>query len=192
MVSLKNKTIRVGINISIYLAILLSLHLFVGRPILKRLNKEKIQLQDVQNKLSQMQELVRNYPNPRKKMEELKEKMEEFRKKATSEKELPRIIQQLTKKSSELNIEIISIKPIEKVPFKEKPLPQGVSKSYLEVVLKTTYQTLGEYLKALEELPIIFTIESLSIERFEEEEVKEEKGKLIITLLISSYTVWTM
>ena len=63
------------------------------------------------------------------------------------------------------------------------------------MVIKASYKTLGEYLKAIDALPIIFTIEEISIERTEEteEEVskkKEEPKKVIARLLISNYTVW--
>ncbi len=198
----KNRIVKVGIDIGIYLLILVVLHIFLGRPVIKLVNKEKEKLRDVQKKLQEMESLVRNIPDPKKKMEKLKKDIEKLKNKSASDKELPRVIRELTKKSSELNIEIISIRPISEIFFEEKELPRGVSKSYIEVVLKAPYKIIGKYLKALEELPIILTIETLSIEKPEEllestekkeitKEVKKKKEekKVIATLLISSYTV---
>ena len=197
MVNLKNKTVRSILIIATLLVFVMIMHFVVGRLILfKKLREEKIKAEELQQKLKDSQNLVNKFPNPKSKIEEIKGQMEELKKKSVSEKELPRIIQQLTKKSSELKIEIISIKPIKKVPFKEINLPHGVSKAYIEVVLKTNYITLGEYFKSLQELPIIFTIESVALERsdyFEEEDFDPEQevtGQVVTTLLISSYTIW--
>ncbi len=200
---IENRIVRVFIDICIYLFILILAHLFLGRPAIKKLNKEKEELGKLQKELEQMESLVKEVPNPKKKIEELHKKMKDFKSKSASDRELPKIIRELTKKSSELNIEIISIKPVSEVPFEEKELPQGVSKFYIEVVLKAPYKVLGEYLKALEELPILLTIETLSIEKPEVEEfstgerkTKRSKSKqtpenkIIATLLISSYKVW--
>ena len=200
MISLKDRTVKVAINIAIIISIFLVLHFFPGRYIFRMLDKEKKAVGEMQKKLSEIETLVRNNPNPKKKIEEIKAKMEDFKRKAVSEKELPRIIQQLTKKSSELDIEIISIKPIDKPPFKTRELPQGVSKAYIEVVLKAPYKVLSEYIKALGEMPIVFTIESLVFEKFEGmerekplgEETTETSRKILATLLISSYSVWKL
>jgi Tfp pilus assembly protein PilO len=195
MLHLENKTIKVGISIGIYIFIFVAFHIFVARPfIFGKLSQEENNYKELQKKLTQSEKLIRLNPDPKKKLKEIKKKMEEFEKKAASERELPRIIQQLTKKSSQLNIEIISIRPRKDLPFKEEKLPTGVSKEYVEVVLRTPYKTLGEYLRALEELPIVFTIESLLIEgeELEEELSEKERGarEIIATLLISSYTVF--
>ena len=198
MKRIENRIVRVLIDIGIYIFILILAHLFLGRPAIKKLNKEKKELGELQKELEQ-----KEVPNPKKKIEELHKKMEEFKTKSASDRELPKIIRELTKKSSELNIEFISIKPVSEIPFEEKELPQGVSKFYIEVVLKAPYKILGEYLKALEELPVLLTIETLSIEKPEAEEspVQEKstkrskskqspENKVIATLLISSYKVW--
>ncbi len=192
MISTK-KTIQVAIRISVYIFIVVGIYIAGEKFIIKPMNKEKKKLMEIQKKLSQMEKLIREVPDPKKGMEEIRERMKELRKKAVSEEELPRVIQQLTKKSSELKIEIISIKPIKELPFKEGHLPSGVSKAYVEVVLKAPYKKIGEYLKELGSLPVIVTIESLSIEKLEEEVTSKKKAvekNLIATLIISSYTIW--
>ncbi len=141
--------------------------------------------------------LIREIPNPRKAMDKIRKAMDELHKRAVSKKELPRIIQQLIKKSSELNIEIVSIKPIKNVKESGEKLPQGVSKAYIEMVIRCPYRTLGEYLKALNSLPIIFTIESIYIEKIQEigsghltKKRKKKAQNIFATLIISTYTIW--
>ena len=56
--------------------------------------------------------------------------------------------------------------------------------------LKASYKKIGEYLKVIEKLPIILTLESLSITKPAEEEIEKGENTLIATLVISSYTVW--
>ncbi|OQX80845.1 MAG: hypothetical protein B6D56_04000 [Candidatus Omnitrophica bacterium 4484_70.1] len=187
----KGRIFQISLTICIYTSVLAGLMILGNRFITQPMERIKKDLQKTQEELAKKEKMIRKVPHPRKKIEEIREKMEDLRKKSVSHRELPRIIQQLTKKSSELGIEIISIKPIEEVSFEEKKLPTGVSKAYIEVVFKASYKETGAYLKALEELPIIFTIEKLSIEKPSSEEIlKEEENKLIVTLLISSYTIW--
>ncbi len=186
----ENRILQIAIYLSIYTSILVGLFIggnhFVVLP-LKRIEEE---LKDAQSELAKMEKMIREVPNPKKNMEEIQKKMEELKKKAASRRELPRIIQQLTKKSSELGIEIISIRPLEET-VREKNLPAGVSKAYVEVTLKASYKKIGEYLKAIKELPIILTLESLFVTKPAEEEIeKGEENTLIATLVISSYTVW--
>lgn len=197
-ISFRNKTIKVLIILAIFTVFILGIHFTLGRWILiENLKKDQELAAKIQGELKKKEELIKQYPNPGKKIEEIKTEMEELKKKSVSEQELPKVIQQLTKKSSELKIEIISIRPIKEIQFKERPVPSGVSKAYIEIVLKVPYKTLGEYIKTLDELPVIFTIESIDLERFEELEeaadskkAEEIEGKVIATLLVSSYTIW--
>ena len=200
MFGIKNKTLEVGIKIGIGAAILLCAHIFAGRRVFQALKQEQESARILQEELKQKQEKIRLYPNPKDEMEKIQADMDKLKEKAVSEKELPKIIQQLTKKSSEMGIEIISIKPVKDVGFQDSALPQGVSKAYIEVVMKVTYKTMGEYFKAMKEMPTTFTIESVAITRFEEtaeetaadKKSQEEGGKLMVKLLISSYTIWKL
>ncbi|MCM8823821.1 MAG: type 4a pilus biogenesis protein PilO [Candidatus Omnitrophica bacterium] len=138
--------------------------------------------------------MVRTIPNPPQEIEKIRKALDELNDKAVSQQELPRIIQQLISKSSELKIEIISIKPRDDIRRNDEFLPKGVSKAYVEMIVKCPYRVLGEYLKALSDLPIIFTIESMRIERAKTEkdkiDTKEEANPLIATLILSTYTIW--
>lgn len=201
MVGIQNRTIKALLNILIFFLVLVVMHYTIGRGILKQLEKEKANAAAAHAALAANSDLIKANPNPKKSMEEIQQAAEQLKAKAVSENELPKIIQQLTKKTSELGIDIISIKPTKNINFKDESLPQGVSKAYIEVVLKSSYYTIGDYLKVLRELPIIFTVESLSLEKakdmLDETEGNKKKkeydgGKVIANLLISSYTIWKL
>jgi Tfp pilus assembly protein PilO len=201
MITIKNRTLKVLINIVIYSAVFSAMHFFGGMYIFRLADQERKIAEEIQAKLATAQKLVNENPNPKKSIEIIKAQMEELQERAASEKDLPKVIQQLTKKSSDLGVEILSIKPVKALPFKEIALPQGVSKAYIEMTIKSDYRSLGEYLKAMKELPTVFTIESISIEPFnegavEDVEAKKKKpsaaGNVIANMLISSYTVYKL
>ena len=196
--SIKNKVVRVALIVGAFIVFIVVVHFTVGRWILvQNLAEYKERSEKIHDKLHDKQELLRKHPNPEKKIKEIEKKMEELKKKSVSEKKVPKVIGELTKKSSELKIEIISIRPLQQAPFAEPKLPRGVSKAYIEVVLKVPYKVLGEYLKALDEMPMVVTLEGITLERIEEleEDVVDEAvleknaGKVIATLLVSSYTI---
>ncbi|RLI53313.1 MAG: hypothetical protein DRO87_11830 [Candidatus Thorarchaeota archaeon] len=186
----ENRILQIATYLGVYTFILASLFIAGNHFIILPLKKVEEELKSAQFELAKMEKMIREVPNPEKNIEEIQKKIEKLKEKAASRRELPRIIQQLTKKSSELGIEIISIRPLEETTMEGKNLPAGVSKAYVEVILKASYKKIGEYLKAIRELPIILTLESLSITKPAEEEIGKGENTLIATLVISSYTVW--
>jgi len=202
-ISLKDKTLRVALKIAAVIAFFVALHLVARQVVFIPLAQARKHMDEVQRKLEETQKLVKDYPDARSRTKDIMARMEALKEKSVSSKELPKIIQLLTKKSSELKIDIISIKPTENVDIKEAMLPQGVSKAYIEMVAKAPYTVLGDYLKALKEMPIVFTVEKISLEKLPEDDVaaarapnkKEDEtpgGKVVATMLISSYTVWQL
>jgi len=203
-ISFKDRTVRVALNI-LGVAIFFTAAHFAARVIIFRpLSKAHQRLNDVQRRLEDTQKLVHDYPDARARTKEIAVRMDALKERSVSSKELPKIIQQLTKKTSELKIDIISIKPIDKPDFTEIGLPQGVSKAYIEVVVRAPYKTIGNYLKALKEMPILFTVEGISLEktvRMDNEKNRDKKtgskeitpeGEVVASMLISSYTVWRL
>ncbi len=169
--------------------------IFVGGRLSRYSNRLKEELNNKQRELEEDRRLVQLIPNPQKEIDKIRKGMDELQNRAVTKKELPKIIQQLINKSSELDIEIVSIKPRDDIEIEEEKLPQGVSKAYIEMIIKCPYQTLGEYLKELNELPIIFTIESMYIEKIEELESiinkkKKKEEDIFTTLVLSTYTIW--
>lgn len=143
-------------------------------------------------KIKEYENLIRAYPNPEKEIENIEKRIQELKTKAASREQIPRIIQQLARKSSQLNVNIISIKPLENIKNSSEKLIEGVSKVYIEVVMLSPYRVVGDYLKALTELPIILTVESMSIEKKQEaftETTPSKANELLVTLLLSAYMV---
>ena len=63
------------------------------------------------------------------------------------------------------------------------------------------YKDIGDYLKALKDMPITFTVESVNLEKSVEsidnprgrDDGKDAtSGKVLATMLISSYTIWQL
>ena len=178
------------IKLTIYFCILLSVHFLVGYPIVIRpYLKVKEKLASSQRELGEARKLVRAIPNPQGRVNALRQRMRELKKKAVSHREIPKIIYQLVKKSSELKVEIVSIKPKDKVDFPRETLPEGVSKAYIEIIMRCPYKVLGEYLKSLDELPIKFTVEKIVVEKIDEDKTLREKKEVLTTLLLSTYTI---
>ena len=199
----QNKLLQVSLVFSILLAALILLYMFLGRPVFKYSNDLKAEFISAQDKLSESERLIRNFPNPQKEMGELEKKAQELRDMGASTKQLPRLIQSLALPANNLNINVSSIRPREDLKADNENLPAGVTKIYVEVVMSCSYQTLAEYIKAVNELPTNFIIERLAIEKKAEEsresdaetkktpEKNQEKPvELNINLLLSTYMIW--
>ncbi len=184
------------ITASVEVVIILLIVIFVGGPLNRKVAQAKAELEKKQKELVQIQQMIRAVPNPQEEINKIKKSIEELKHKSVSRQELPRIVRQLVDKSKELGIEIVSIRPREDIRGKDRNLPEGVGKAYIEMVIKCPYKKLGEYLKELKDLPIIFTIESMAIEKIEEL-TQDRKGSrkkhdndLYTTLILSTYTIW--
>lgn len=154
-----------------------------------------------QAKLQDSEALVRSFPNPQKGMDEIEKKTEELKDKGVTPRQIPRLIQLLAQPAGKLNLNVISIKPREDMRLNNENLPAGVNKVYIEVTLSGSYQSIGEYIKALSELSVSFVVERLSIQKREENGLplsvkktpEKSEGKpqeLLANLLVSSYTMW--
>lgn len=199
----QNKLFRVSITSSILLTALILLYMLLGRPVFKYSNNLKAEFISAQDKLSESERLIRNFPNPQKEMGELEKKAQELRNMGASTKQLPRLIQSLAMPANNLNINVSSIRPRDDLKAENENLPAGVTKIYVEVVMSCSYQTLAEYIKAVNELPTNFIIERLTIEKKEEdageldaetkktpEKNQEKQIELSANLLLSTYMIW--
>ncbi|HBU08215.1 MAG TPA: hypothetical protein DEA99_03260 [Candidatus Omnitrophica bacterium] len=199
----ENKLFRVSLTSSILLAALILLYALLGRPVFKYSDNLKAEFISTQEKLSESERLIRNFPNPQKEMGELEKKAQELRNMGASTKQLPRLIQSLALPANNLNINVSSIRPRDDLKAENENLPAGVTKIYVEVVMSCSYQTLAEYIKAVNELPTNFIIERLAIEKKEEdageldaetkktpEKNQEKPIELSANLLLSTYMIW--
>jgi len=199
----ENKLFRVSITSSILLTALILLYALLGRPVFKYSDNLKAEFISAQEKLSESERLIRTFPNPQKEMGELEKKAQELRNMGASTKQLPRLIQSLAMPANNLNINVSSIRPRDDLKAENENLPAGVTKIYVEVVMSCSYQTLAEYIKAVNELPTNFIIERLAIEKKEEdageldaetkktpEKNQEKPIELSANLLLSTYMIW--
>ena len=199
----ENKLFRVSLTSSILLAALILLYALLGRPVFKYSDNLKAEFISTQEKLSESERLIRNFPNPQKEMGELEKKAQELRNMGASTKQLPRLIQSLALPANNLNINVSSIRPRDDLKAENENLTAGVTKIYVEVVMSCSYQTLAEYIKAVNELPTNFIIERLAIEKKEEdageldaetkktpEKNQEKPIELSANLLLSTYMIW--
>lgn len=191
--------IEVGIICFTFILILVSLHIFLGRAVIKYANERKEEFKSREAQLKESEELVKGLPNPQKAIEDIEKKVQEFNAMGVTKRQLPRIIQLLGQTSGEHNVNVVSIKPREDIKSDTENLPAGVMRVYIEMVISGSYQQIGNYLKVLTELPVNFSIETVLIERreavFDSAETKKASQdaaaqELLCTLLLSTYMVW--
>ncbi len=187
-----------------FVVILFILYFFVGRNVSNYEQKMKGFFKDKQAKLTESENLVKAIPNPQKAIEEMEAKAEDFKEMGFSRKQIPRLVQMLGQSTGKLNITVNSIRPRDDLHINETDLPAGVNKVYIEMILSSSYRTLGEYIKSLGELPVSFVLESINLERDESapevvpekidkkatEKTEEKEQKLTATLILSTYMVW--
>jgi Tfp pilus assembly protein PilO len=160
-----NRVTYIIIFTSISLGVCLLVYLAVGRPVLKYSDSLKAEFARKQAKLLESQELVRSVPNTLKAIDEIKVKLQEFQDLGVSKKQIPRLMQILGQTASERSITVISLRPREDVKSEEAAMPSGINRIYLEIVITCNYQALADYIKAVNELPNAFRVESLTIEK---------------------------
>lgn len=160
-----NRVSQIIVFTSISIGVWLLVYIFVGRPVLKYFDTVKAEFGQKQAKLLESQELVRSLPNPEKAINEIKDKLQEFQDLGVSKKQIPRLMQILGQAASERNIAVVSLRPREDIKSEESELPAGINKIYLEIVLSCNYQALADYIRAINELPTAFKVESLAVEK---------------------------
>ena len=144
----------------------------------------RLDLEPLQTKLTQYQQMVQREPNPDKAIESLQDRIRRFNEKASRREEIPRIVQQLSQNIGSLDIEVVGITPREDLKA-GGTLPEGVSKVFMEVKLRCPYQALGDYLDKLNTLTALFTVEDLKVTR----DPKEPTNVLGIELVLSTYVL---
>lgn len=193
MISIENKTIRIALKIGACLLALGVLHFIARQVVFKPFESSKVKLEEAQRDLNKLEDKIRQYPDPAKLKKGIDLDLEAFSKKTIPKDEETRVIELVTRTSSDLDIGLISIKPLKEIDFQERVVPAQMMKSYFEVVMSASYKKVGEYLKALDELATVITIERLSIKKIEtEKEITTksiEEKRIMATLLISSYTL---
>lgn len=183
-------TFILSFSISCVVAIIV-LYLFVGRPVFKYAHIMRARFTENQDKLQQAEALMRSLPNPQRSLQDIERQYAEFREISGTGKQLPKIIQALGQSVAGRQINVISIRPKDDVKAGTENLPPGVRKMFLEMIFSAAYQEIGEYSRVLSDLPGVFTIETMTINRQEHDASKpgERSGLLNVSCIISTYMV---
>ncbi|MBN1793357.1 MAG: type 4a pilus biogenesis protein PilO [Candidatus Omnitrophica bacterium] len=144
----------------------------------------KAQLLPLLFQISENEKMIFRVPDPNKEIQLLKERIQRLSEQASSKEEIPKIIQQLARKTTELNIDVISIIPREDLKDLAEDLPAGVSKVYIEIRISCAYRQVAEYIKELGNLATLFTVEDLVIEKDPEEVTDVLKVRLILSTYV--------
>lgn len=199
-----DKNFDIAIFYAGFFLFLILLHIFLGMPVNRYANKLKAEFKSKESKLKESEGLIKSLPNPQKAIEDIEKKAQEFKDMGVSKKQLPRLIQLLGQSTSEHKLNVISIKPREDIKSGNENLPTGVTKVYIEMVASSPYQLFADYIKSLNELPVAFSIEAVTIEKKEQgpletkrapEKTEAKTGpaeELLCTLLLSTYMVWEL
>ncbi|MFH1902892.1 MAG: type 4a pilus biogenesis protein PilO [Candidatus Omnitrophota bacterium] len=158
--------------------VLIFFYAFFYRPQAKRMERFQGELKDVTGNLKEAEGKSALLPSARKRISQLEEEFVFLQKKVPEEEDLPSAVQSLVKEAKRLGIIIVALAPSEKKEGKSE-----LTSFSLKVELESSYQTLARYLKAIEELPRLFTVEDLMVEK------SEEGSNLRVQIMVNSYNL---
>src|SRR3989338_147589 len=198
---LQNRPFQLGLIAFGGLSFLFLLYFTANKTLFKYLERLKSEFKSSQDTLREAQVLVKSFSNPQKALEDMEKKVRELKEMGTTSRQLPRLIQSLALTAPKLNINIISIPPRDDIRPGDENMPAGVSKVFIELTLGCAYKLFAEYTKAVNELPVTFIVEQMSMEKKDEataslsdkkssEKYAQIPEELLITLLLSTYMVW--
>jgi len=179
-----SKLSHILIFITVSTVILVGLYLLPGKFVVGYSAKMKAGLKAEQARLQDLEQKVRDIPNPQKALEEMEKKSAEFKELGYNKKQLPKLVQLLVKSATDYNITVVTIRPRDDLKAPVEELPPGVNKVYMELVLSCDYKSLAGFLNSLSTLPFVFVVDSLSLVK------KEDTGVLEATLLVSTFMIW--
>ena len=168
----------VGIMVACGLALML-FYGFFYRPQSKRLGKLQEELKSITSGLKEKEAKALILPSVKEKVLELEDEFISLQERVPEEENLPRVIQTLAKEAEKLGITIVAIAPAGKSEVKSK-----VKRFPIEIDVESPYWLLASYLKAIEDLPALFTVDDLVIEKRE-----GILPNLKVRLLVSSYSL---
>lgn len=170
---------------------LILLYFLIGKSVLKFTQGAENEFKARQARLLEVQELVRSLPNPEKAAEELERTDAALKEIRYDKKQLPKLIQWMAKAAADAGVEVITIRPRDDLKA-SGPVPPGVNRVPMELVLYCEYKGLAEYLQALAAPPYSFFIESLTLSKRETGGEDGSKGRVPLEAVIiaGTYMVW--
>ena len=157
---------------------LIFFYAFFYRPQAKRMERFQEELKKITGNLKEAEGKSALLPSVRKRISQLEEEFVFLQKKVPEEEDLPAAVQSLAKEAKRLGIIIVALAPSEKKEEKSE-----LTSFSLKMELESSYQTLARYLEAIEELPLLVTVEDLVVEK------PEEGSNLRVQVLVNSYSL---
>ena len=167
------------IVIGIFFCCLLLFFILVLLPKNKTLNSLKIQFEACQEKLDSAKTQFADLPAIGKKLLKLKSEYSLLEKKLPDDENIPEIIKQLSEELGKLDIKLISLVP----EIKKASGDDEVNETTIEILMQSSYKTLGSYFEAIGNLPLLFKVQDVAME------AKGAGNLLSIRLVLATYNL---
>jgi len=125
-------------------------YLILLRPVIGKLNTLLPKVYEVKRDLKDARFLITNKALIEKKKEELLLKLEEYEKIFPAEREIPKLLENLSSIAGESNVRIVSTRPFVKEDYSRNGVPKIYQEIPIEIVAKSGYHQLGQFLQKLE------------------------------------------
>ena len=174
-----SKPVRSFIVLAIFLCVMVVFFYAVILPQNENLNSLKRQYATGLDKLNLAETQSLALPGIEQETKQLELEYELLRKKLPEKANIPEIIKQLTEELGKLDIKLTSLIP----EIKEASKKEKVRETTIDITIKSSYVTLGNYLGAIENLPLLFKVRDIAIE-------KAEMGNLLtVRLVLATYNL---
>lgn len=174
-----SKPVRSFIVLGIFLCVMVVFFYTVILPQNETLNTLKRQYATDLEKLNLAKTEYLALPRIQEEIEQLKLEYELLGEKLPEKANIPEIIKQLIEELGKLDIKLTSLIP----EIKEASKKEKVRETTIDIIIKASYVTLGNYLEAIENLPLLFKVRDVAIE-------KAEKGNLLtVRLVLATYNL---
>lgn len=180
------KTNKLIISSAMYIVVLILVYFFVGRLVFRYAEKIKSQFHAKTAELKESYDLIQSFPKQGIAIEDIEKKTLELKDRSATKGQISRVVREVTNKTRDSGVAIVSIRPREDIKSDYENLPVGVNKVFIELQVRATYERIEKYFEALSQMQIILTIESVSLEKDEPAQVK---GELSVNLIVSTFTI---
>lgn len=140
-------------------------------PQKKKIMELKAEIAAVDSRLAQGLALRQGIATVEKEIARLEKELQSYQERLPRGEEIRAFLKQLAKDSDQLPMKIISLAPHEEGPSPEsekKEKPAQYKRVTVRMTLQTTYSALEKFLRNVEHLPFLISVDHLKIERKEE------------------------
>jgi len=171
----KSKKDILVLVVALYVAIVLLYFLIFFKPAVSQLNKVLPQISGLRNKLNAALLDIESRPLLEAKEEKLRSKIDYYEKRLPSEKEIPKLLEQLSEIALGSNVKILAITPVE-VKSDEGAIYKQIP---ISIEAKCGYHQLGQFIQKLEHAARFMKIGNIYIEA-DQSDISRHRVKLEI------------